>query len=262
MTQIPGSDNNPAANAVVIAGGRDQPELLAAGGARSRSLMLIAGRSMIERTLTALRESASIERIAVVAPAEIGDALDRSWCDEFRPSVQSAAQNLLLGAQAVGEERPILLSTGDLPLLTTESVDDFVARGLDTGADVVYPIISAHHCERRFPGAPRTYARLREGTFTGGNIVLTRGDFVRTHLDLIDRLFELRKHKLRLANLFGWWFLIRFALGRLSLRDLEARGAAIIGGHVAALASPYPEIGFDVDKADDLEFARQALEKL
>jgi GTP:adenosylcobinamide-phosphate guanylyltransferase len=259
MTQTPPSQNQPAANAVVIAGGRDKPELLAAGRARSRSLMLIAGRSMIERTLSALREAESVARIAVVAPAEIGGALDAAWCDEFRPSVDSPAQNLLLGAQAVGEDLPILLSTGDLPLLTAESVDDFVARGLATGADVVYPIVSAHDCERRFPGAPRTYARLREGTFTGGNIVLTRGDFVRTHLELIDRLFELRKHKLRLANLFGWSFLIRFALGRLNLRDLEARGTAIIGGRVAALVSSYPEIGFDVDKVDDLELARRVL---
>ena len=246
-------------NAVVIAGGRDKPELLAAGGARSRSLMLIGGRSMIERTLAALRDAHLVARIAVVAPAEIGSTVDACWCDEFRPAVESPAQNLLLGAQAVGEDRPVLLSTGDLPLLTAQAVDDFVERGLRTGADVVYPVVSAVHSERRFPVAPRTYARLRDGTFTGGNIVLTRGDFVRTHLELIDRLFELRKHKLRLARFLGWSFLIRFALGRLRLSDLEARGGAIIGGRVAALISSYPEIGFDVDKVDDLELARRAL---
>jgi len=249
-----------AANAVVIAGGPEKPELLAAGGASSRSLILVAGRAMIERTLAALRSARSIERVAVVAPAEIGEAMDPSWYDQFRPSVESAAQNLLLGAQAVGEDRLILLSTGDLPLLTAEAVDDFVERGLRADADVVYPVVRATESERRFPGAPRTYARLREDTFTGGNIVLTRGNFVRTHLDLIDRLFELRKSKLRLARLLGWSFLIRLALGRLHLSDLEARGGAIIGGRVAALISPYPEIAFDVDKVADLELARRVLE--
>ena len=249
-----------AANAVVIAGGPEKRELLEAGGASSRSLILVAGRPIIERTLDALRSASSIRRLAVVAPAETGRAMDPSWYDEFRPSVESAAQNLLLGAQAVGEQQPILLSTGDLPLLTAEALDDFVERGLRADADVVYPVVRAADSERRFPGAPRTYARLREDTFTGGNIVLTRGDFVRTHLDLIDRLFELRKSKLRLARLLGWSFLIKLALGRLHLSDLEVRGGDIIGGRVAALMSPYPEIAFDIDKVADLELAREVLE--
>jgi GTP:adenosylcobinamide-phosphate guanylyltransferase len=260
MTERPSKGRAPTVNAVVIAGGSEKPELLAAGGASSRPLIMIGGSSMIDRTLGALRAAGSIERLAAIAPEPVGAAVDRRLCDEFRASDPSPAQNLLLGAEAVGEARPILLSTGDLPLLTAEAVDDFVARGLETGADVVYPIVSEADSERRFPGAPRTYARLREGTFTGGNIVLTRGDFVRTHLDLIDRLFDLRKSKLRLAHLLGWSFLLKLALGRLTLADLEARGGAIIGGRVAALVSQYPEIGFDVDKVVDLEYARRVLE--
>ncbi len=38
----------------------------------------------------------------------------------------------------------------------------------------------------------------------------------------------------------------------------EARASAIIGGQVRAIISPHPELGFDVDKLEDLRAAEAA----
>ena len=47
----------------------------------------------------------------------------------------------------------------------------------------------------------------------------------------------------------------------MSISELEARVSRILGVDAKALISEHAEIGFDVDKADDLEIVRQRLER-
>jgi hypothetical protein len=75
---------------------------------------------------------------------------------------------------------------------------------------------------------------------------------------LIGRLYAARKNPLKLAALFGLPFVFGLLTGRLTIRQLEERACAIISGRVAAVISTYAELGFDVDKAEDLEVARRA----
>jgi hypothetical protein len=58
----------------------------------------------------------------------------------------------------------------------------------------------------------------------------------------------MRKNPLALSALLGWGFVFRFVAGRLSLAQILARAGAILGADVDAVISPYPEVGFDVDK--------------
>ena len=123
-----------------------------------------------------------------------------------------------------------------------------------------WSIIPKDSCERRFPEGRRTYVRLRDGTFTGGNgVVLTR-QFVAMRGELIGRLYAARKNPVKLAALLGIGILFGLVTGRLRLAQLEARASRLVGGRVAAVISTYPELGFDVDKLEDLNLARRAAE--
>ncbi|HEY6485059.1 MAG TPA: hypothetical protein VIX83_01585, partial [Candidatus Cybelea sp.] len=58
-------------------------------------------------------------------------------------------------------------------------------------------------------------------------------------------------------SLFGWDMLARFAIGRLSIAQAEARASRILGAPVRALVSPYPETGVNVDRVSDVALARE-----
>ena len=73
----------------------------------------------------------------------------------------------------------------------------------------------------------------------------------------IERLGAARKHPFRLASLFGWDVLARFAIGRLTIAQAEARASRILGAPVRALVSPYPETAVNVDRESDVELARR-----
>ena len=106
--------------------------------------------------------------------------------------------------------------------------------------------------EARWPGMRRTYARLREGRFTGGNLMLLDPALFRGALDMARRVIALRKRPLALARLVGLDILWKLLWGRLAIAEVEARASRILGVPLRALITPYAEVGVDVDKETDL----------
>lgn len=246
-------------DAVVLAGGVDRGEIADQTGIAHRPLLEVGGRPIIHTILAALRGSPEIGAVALVAPEPVQAAAGDDAVDIRVPAADSFLDNLEQGVRAARAAADrVLVITGDLPLLTSAAVDDLVRQATSAHADVAYPIIPRESCERQFPGARRTYVRLREGTFTGGNGVVLARDFVERRRELIGRLYAARKNPLKLAAVLGLRFVVGLLLGRLTIPHLEARAGAVIAGRVAAVISPHPELGFDVDKLDDLLLARRA----
>ncbi len=109
---------------------------------------------------------------------------------------------------------------------------------------------------QRFPQVPHTWARMRDGTFCGGGIAAIKPRALPLLERFIERLGAARKHPFKLASLFGWDMLARFAAGRLSIAQAEARAAKILGAPVRALVSPYAETAVNVDRPSDVALAR------
>ncbi len=243
---------------VVLAGGMDRGELAAATGVRYRPLLDIGGEPLIARLLRALHGSDRIGRIAVVAPDPVLAATADHAVDLRVPSGESFIANLLAGVDALASPY-LLIVTGDLPLLSVAAIDDFVDGSLAAEADLTYPIIPKDVSEARFPGGKRTWVRLRDGTFTGGNAVTLTRDFANRRRALIAGLYASRKNPLKLASVLGVGFIIGLLRGRLTLTDIEKRASTIVGGRARAIICSHPELGFDIDKLADLELARRAL---
>jgi len=245
-------------DAVVLAGGEDRGEIAAQTGVVYRPLLEVGGRPIITRILAALRGASAVGRVAVVAPDAVQAAVSEEAVDLRVIAGHSFIDNIQRGVEATepGTDA-VLLVTGDLPLITPAALNDFLHQSLAARADVTYAIIPKEASERQFPGGRRTYVKLRDGTFTGGNSVVLKRDFVHLRRDLIEKLFAARKHPLKLAAILGMGFIFGLVTGRLRISDLEARASRVVGGRVAAIISTYPELGFDVDKMDDLLLARQ-----
>jgi GTP:adenosylcobinamide-phosphate guanylyltransferase len=252
-----------ALDAVVLAGGADRGEIAEHTGVIYRPLLEVGGRPIIQRVLAALRGATSVGQVVLVAPDPVQEAVWEEAVDIRVPAGDSFVANVVNGVAATTPDGDsVLVITGDLPLLTPAAVNDLAAQAAALQADVVYPIIPRESSERAFPGGKRTYVKLREGVFTGGNGMVLSRDFVRRRRDLINRLYEARKKPLKLAGMFGLPFIFGLLTGRLTVSQLESRAGHLIGGLVAAVITPYPELGFDVDKLADLNLARQVAETM
>ncbi|HQD41289.1 MAG TPA: molybdopterin-guanine dinucleotide biosynthesis protein A, partial [Bacillota bacterium] len=114
----------------------------------------------------------------------------------------------------------------------------------------------------KYPGAKRTYTELKDGTFTGGNMFYVNPRVVEGSADLARRLVGYRKKPWKMCSVLGWDFVLRLLSGNLSIAEVEERMSALLGIKLAAIISPYPEVGNDVDKESDLMLAREYMEKI
>lgn len=241
--------------AIVLAGGPQDALAAKTPGAPNKAFVAVGGTALVERTLRALRSSASIGRIIVVAPEKVHGHPALALANEFRPDGKRITDSLRNGLSGLPEASDVLVSTSDLPVLTAESVDDFIFRACEKDADLTYGCLEKRTHEAKYPHVPHTWARLRDGTFCGTGFVTIRPRVFPSLERFIEQLGHARKNPLHLAKLFGWDVLLRFALRRLSISDAEERASHIIGAPVRAVVSPYAEIGVNVDRVSDIALA-------
>lgn len=247
-------------DAVVLAGGPRDAVALQQPGAPNKAFVEIGGVTLVGRVLAALRASPAIGRIVVVAPPSARGHRDLALADELRPDGVRITESLRNGLAGFDPAAALLVAASDMPVLTGPAVDDFVERLAALEADAVYGCVEKSVHLRRFPEVPHTWARMRDGTYCGGGIVALRPRALGSLERFIERLGAARKRPFRLASLFGWDVLARFAAGRLSIAQAEARATRILGAPVRALVSPYPETAVNVDRESDVALARRLVE--
>ncbi len=249
----------------MLAGQRNRGSLAAADPEPWEALLPIAGRPMLAYVVDALMASGVVHAVRVVGPP-----VDARFPGDGPCTVDTIAprdtlwENLDLGLSAVDRGQPALVVTGDIPLLTGNTVRAFVeaAAGADAaagGVDIVYPLIPRAVVERVYPEVHRTYFRLREGVFTGGNLFWVRPAALSGLRGQAERLLAHRKSPGKLAGDIGWGVLARYVLRRLRLADVERVAGRLLAVRGAGLVFPHAEVGVDVDKQSDLELVRRRL---
>jgi molybdopterin-guanine dinucleotide biosynthesis protein A len=243
-------------DAVVLAGGDGA---VIDPTCRFKGLLLIAGKPMVEWVVDALRSAETVGEIAVVVPSaeDLGSWVDKP--DKLVVSDRDFMDNVLAGIGSFRRDRSVLVATGDLPTLTGEDIDRFVAASVETGADFTYPLIPREAIEAAYPGSERTFFKLATGSFTGGNIGLLDPAVAMQNREMGQRLFDLRKSAVSMVRIIGVRFAIKFLLGRLRPSDVEAKMQQLIGGTGAAIVTDRAAIGMDVDKPADVVLAERAL---
>jgi len=248
-------------SALVLAGGPPDPALT--GGPWPKAFAPLAGRTMVEFVVDALRGTPQLGRVALVGPRDlpsaVAAAVDIAIPED--PEAGGLLDNIAAGLAALSGDAQVLVLAADVPLLTPATVGAFLdaARALD--ADLVYGAVPRDDVVRKFPDARKTFVRLRDGVFTGGSLVLLRPSAFAAARPVIERAIRARKRPWDLARLFGPGTVVALLTGRAEISALEARVVRIAGIRARAVICHDPEIGLDVDRPEDLAAMERYLEE-
>lgn len=260
---------SPPCHALVLAGSRGPSDPVArAKGLPHKALVPVDGIPMLERVVDTLFASPGIDHVLVCADAALvehgfGPALTRRIeggeitlaRPEASPS-ESVAQILdeRVGAKAF----PLLVTTADHPLLTVEMVDHFCRTASDD-ADIAIGLAEDGVIRKRYPDAVRTFYRFRGRGFSGCNLFLMKTPKARAAVTFWQEMERHRKRPWRLVAAVGFFPLLRFVLGRLSLDRALDHLSAKTGARIGMVAMPFAEAAIDVDKPGDLDLAEAIL---
>ncbi|MGE4343623.1 MAG: nucleotidyltransferase family protein [Geoalkalibacter sp.] len=253
--------------AVVLAGDRGpQDPLVLAAGVSSKALVPVAGRSMILRVLDALAASPSIGARLVCGSSprllhqepELAQLVSGGavrWL-ENEPSPSLSARTCL---ETIPADQPVLLTTADHALLTPQMVEDFCARAVGTGCDVVAALAPAELVMKAFPEGRRTITRLRGGSYCGCNLFAFLTPRGRRAALFWRRIEEQRKHPLKIVRTLGVTSVVRYLLGRLTLEQGLARLSTAMDARAGAVWMTEAEAAVDVDKVADWRLVEKIL---
>lgn len=246
---------------VLLAGSPNDGPLREVSAVPYEALIPVGGRPMFKVVLEALLGSAGVGRVVVVGPPALGPYLDDARA-RLVPMRHCLMDNVAEGFRALGmPDAPVLVATSDIPLLTTEALDDFLGRCGAMEKDVYYPVVTEPVVNAFHAGIKRTYVPLKDGRFTGGNIALFRPAVWARCRAKGEEFTRFRKKPLKLARVVGIGVLIRFLLGMVSLAEAEKKVTGLLGITGRAVVTPYPVIAVDVDKPSDYELVKEILRR-
>ena len=255
-------------DAVVLGGGDPGDAFAAAHGVDVKPLIPVSGQPMGWWVLHALRESGLVARVAYVGPLTPGmEALidvrvtDRGTLIANLEAGVAALREPGRGEPGSAPPRRVLVITADIPMLSSADIQSVLdeAQAHFPDAGLIYPVVRQSDCEAAYPGVKRTYARLKDGTFTGGNLFLLDPALIAQFLPRLRAVLDARKQPLKLAGIVGPGLIVKMLLGQLGIPELEARVSRILGVQARALMTPHAAVGTDVDKDADLLLAEQHL---
>jgi len=243
-------------NAIILAGEKKGGN---SNGLENKALLKIHDRYMIDYVIDSVKKVPQIGKIAVVGEKDhLVPALGNK-ADYIIQGTDSIVNNILLALELFPQDKEILVLTCDIPMITPEALEHFIENAREKNVDLCYSIVDKSINDEKYPEVKRTYAKLKEGQFTGGNVFYFRPEIKDRCKDFIDEMLKYRKNPAKMARTLGIIFLIKLLLGILTIDAIKKKCDALLNINAGVVISPYPEIGNDVDKASDIEFVEKYL---
>ena len=255
--------------AIILAGKRPGKDPVAdAAGVACKSFAPIRGRPMVHRVLDALAEARQVGQRILCGPSqslisqepELKARLktgEVKWIDSRSTPSLSTYHAL----QAFPDNKPVLVTTADHALLTPQIVDYFCGEALRLQCDVAVGLTAYDGVMAAFPGTRRTAIKFKDGAYSGCNLF----GFLNPRSDRAARFWrqieQERKKPLRMMRILGWWTIVRYLLGRITLDNGLEKLSNKMQIKLRAVLLPFPQAAIDVDTVDDWHFVQSLAQK-
>ncbi len=249
-------------NGVILTGKRAvHNQFLMFAGVDNKAMIDIDGKAMIQHVIDALNESRYVKNIYLVAPEDFEAAsFDSKKPLRTIPSGDTAVESLLNAIHGSGEAEKVIITTCDNPLFRGFMLDEFIQRCLTTGADFCYSVGRESVISDSYPEVKRTYVQAKDDGYTGANVYFVDKKGFSADEEMLAKIDSYRKTPWRYVRLIGRRTLMKFALRRITLEDVEERASEIIGCKFRLIPMPFPVCGIDVDKPSDLVLVRKLMQ--
>ncbi len=247
--------------AIVLAGSRPGGDALAkAHGTPLKALIPVAGEPMVKRPVQALLACTQVGRIRVLTQQP--DRLEPVLQSDERVAVEQSGSTIAATLEAFcfdgSVEWPLLVTTADHALLTSDMVDDFLSRA--SGADIAIGLVEKRALMKRLPQSERTWLKFRGGSYSGANLFLLGSPKVLPALELWRSVEQDRKRTWRLLWMLGPATFAGAALRLRTLHHTVDRIGRKLGLNTRAIELTDPLAAVDVDKPADHALVEAILE--
>ena len=145
--------------------------------------------------------------------------------------------------------------------MTPEIVDAFGRQSPADDVDVTVGLSPDALVAEAYTGIRKAVLHFSDGDFCGCNLFAFITPEGRRAAKFWRKIEQERKKPLVVIGLLGWWAVIRYRFGFLSLEEALAKLSKRLGRRMRAVILPYANAAIDVDSIADLMLVKGALAK-
>ncbi|MGE0682409.1 MAG: NTP transferase domain-containing protein [Candidatus Binatia bacterium] len=247
--------------ALVLAGRRGPIDPVAQSASCSHKVLVpVAGTPMILHVVRNLRAAQTIDAIVICTdnPAafagltELHTLANSGGLGFYQTGGRSPSESVLQYFASNLHPTPLLITTADHPLLTTEMIDYFCTEASASAADVAVGMVAESSFRKHYPNSQRSFIPLRNDSYCGTNLFALLTPQGVAAARFWNHAGQFRKRPWRLISTFGLTNLLLIAFRRLDLAGVLPRASRAIGARTAVVQMPFPECAIDVDTLYDL----------
>ena len=218
-------------------------------------------RYAIEYVLDTLKNTNRIGKIKLVVDKNkqetITNAIQTNRTIEFiepEPGPSLSTKKALNGLR-----KPCLVTTGDHPLLTANTVNIFLKKSMKENADITIGLVPHRLLLDRDISSNRTLYKFSDGHFCGANLFLFKTDQTNHIFNIWNKVETSRKHPWKIISFFGLTYLLAYIFGVMRFESAEEYLSKKTGLRIKFIKVTCFKAAIDLDSERDYPLIKELL---
>ena len=231
-----------------------------------KCLVVIDGMVMLERVVREIRGAKHIGRIYVsIESQEILDSVPalktmrEAGEIQYIHSEDNLYQSIKLSAGQIEDPWPLVFSTGDNALHTSEMVDHFCAEIFDAPIDAAVAMTPSSVILEAYPEGKRAFLKLKDGGWSSCNLYALKNDKALISARVFEGGGQFGKHPRRLLAAFGIWFSLLYKFKWATIHQLAKILSRRWKLGLKVVRMPFADAPIDVDNPGDFKLTEAIL---
>lgn len=268
------SDQSPSGQgkvtALILAASRAGPQDAVAKlqNVSHKCLVELDGEVMLARVVREIAESAhagniyvSIESEDLMRSVPYLDAMMEEGRLKFVPAGENLFASIETAANSIPDAYPLVVSTGDNALHTSEMFDHFCAETLASGAQVAVAMTPASTILEAYPDGKRAFHELKDGGWSSCNLYAATSADAVAAAKVFETGGQFGKQPRRILKAFGLRFMLMYKFALATIDGMAAHLAKRWGVKVKVVRMPFADAPIDVDNPGDFARTEAILKK-
>jgi GTP:adenosylcobinamide-phosphate guanylyltransferase len=164
-------------------------------------------------------------------------------------------------AERRGDWRPVLVTSGDNPLLTPAMIEHFCQQMEVRQLQAAITMTPADLMRATYPQGQRRFYRFADGEYSNCNFYGIVAPEAMAAAEIFRGGGQFRKHAVRMIRAFGLTNVLLYRLGRLNLADFGVRLSRAFNVSLGFVSMPFAEACIDVDNERTYLIADEILQE-
>ena len=263
------SQNN-AVTVLILAASRAGPEdaVAALQGVSHKCLVEIDGEIMLQRVVREIADSRHAGEIWVSIESEdllrqvpyLAEMMDAGRL-HFLPAGTNLFASVLAAADTIADPYPLVVSTGDNALHTSEIFDHFCQSVLEGDMDAGVGMTPSSTILAAYPDGKRAFHELKDGGWSSCNLYAAKTARAIEAAKVFETGGQFGKRPSRIMKAFGLPFMLMYKFKLATIDGLGRYLSKRWGIDIRAVRMPFADAPIDVDNPGDFKRTEAILKK-